>query len=1571
MKNRLREELEAMLELRTGDSFTADNVHTLVNGIFAADEGGGFVFVEYDNNAFPYPQEIGKTAPSISGLGPADETMIKTIFIMPNKSTNPDATLMIVVDEVDPPTNPKTYQYVYVGNINDLPSDVLTESSIVNDLSTGGTDKPLSAEQGKTLNSHVNYTTCGSGASDEVKLISDDGFELSTHLRLLVMMTNTNTHATPKFNINDTGIKDVWYNGSIASDTNTWSAGEVLDVYYDGGKYVANTHGGAQFSTGEKVGDVGIDNEPTANSNNLVKSGGVYEKVSQLSQEVLTKRYQLLTGNLIWTDGKFIFPNGGIGISSSTMCTEDYYPVKAGDIIFCHIYASGAQESIVVYDANKENPTPYSGRDITINVVADGYIRFSQTKAPYYSANYIPSPYVKVQGYDNINELSEVKYFTIHVAPTDAGDNSLVNVLHRLQSDETKDRPSAYRRYTIELEAGEYNIDSSDLGRTELRRYMTLKGAGINDTILKFYYAGSDDNVKSNYSGLDLKFNGIVISDLTIDVKNVRYAIHGLPSASEGRIEFILNNVKLIHRGFEDGVTATYKAPNAWASGSVKNFHAIFNGCIFESYQQNAFFDHNQVASNSSAGASVFEFNNCEFISHSALTNLSAEPYATIVLNSIGSTAVNQVYLNNCKMNKHILLLPQNNSKSVYKIISDGNEVVYNSLPADDWNYIGAGCKVFTFAQAATKGSPVQLLDVKNAKVYDGAGVTNIIGILLNDVSAGGEGIVMTKGIIPMQQILGTTFNQGTPIGWDMNNNTWVNTKNNPLLVAIDRACAKVGDIPIDLTDVFEFNESMSQFFDEELNTSPSNLKQGLLRANTGLPYYTEAEGSYPNYRYTPEYFKVTPGGKLSVKAKSFGSFAGICYYNANYAFVSSVQTSMNTSPQDFIVPQGVSYVRFCSEVYTQYGMYAKRYAASLLPGISELYDAVDPNVSKKYFVHDSDLIPSNPALDFNPKNRKVDLRYPGQVDAEKRFVAIGFDDFRDSDFSVIQPIFEKYGFTATFNRIAQESVSNSDKQKVNSTLYGGHELGDHTFMHYKFPYDEPMFNGQDPSNPDGNQIPYPSNDDMRTDRGDGKNAFGIDLTTTIATTYSNSSWRPPVTGTTTWGNLTDSDCQSIRNYFSLMKDTSSNLISLLDNLSNKYLGTTGSSSGSWDNTDGEYKGGIFTGCKTSANHEVWERIMILMDIYYKQEFGLNYNIKCWSLPGSKSSYCYYELDGKKYYDPEHTKYVNCLAKMTSSLYQNEDGTYKSRSWADVLREFGYLYTHDSDFPSRRDGQSNPMMSKQFIINADTCRPDGIVYPTNRSISYSTISTAYPETFFTGTKKKEVQMYEGEGAFYTCLNSIRHNCAHGMVHGEVIDSLDTYSERIFFDRLLYFCRKTGVEVITKAEAYDICFNHRVVNGNLLYNPDLRNSISEFMPEASNVPTNPDGYSGNCRVDYDENNVPILVSSGTGTDFCRYLHFGIPIGTIKYSAEVKGDGYIRVYIIKNKTDETSLVDGYSIHDESISSESFTHLEFTFDIKDNAMISYNQRCEGYDEKIMGIAITYKNGVQVKNIRLEKIK
>lgn len=34
-----------------------------------------------------------------------------------------------------------------------------------------------------------------------------------------------------------------------------------------------------------------------------------------------------------------------------------------------------------------------------------------------------------------------------------------------------------------------------------------------------------------------------------------------------------------------------------------------------------------------------------------------------------------------------------------------------------------------------------------------------------------------------------------------------------------------------------------------------------------------------------------------------------------------------------------------------------------------------------------------------------------------ERLVAIGFDDFRASDFALVAPLFEKYGARATFNR--------------------------------------------------------------------------------------------------------------------------------------------------------------------------------------------------------------------------------------------------------------------------------------------------------------------------------------------------------------------------------------------------------------------------------------------------------------------------------------------------------------------------------------------------------------------------
>lgn len=159
------------------------------------------------------------------------------------------------------------------------------------------------------------------------------------------------------------------------------------------------------------------------------------------------------------------------------------------------------------------------------------------------------------------------------------------------------------------------------------------------------------------------------------------------------------------------------------------------------------------------------------------------------------------------------------------------------------------------------------------------------------------------------------------------------------------------------------------------------------------------------------------------------------------------------------------------------------------------------------------------PAIGTKPKTNSC--QYKGVVNANSRFLSIGFDDFRISDFSRIIPLFEKYGFKATFNRITWNSkLTWLEKLQIKRVLKGGHEIGDHTIMHSKFIFDEPLFNGQNPNCPEGDQKPFPTDEQMSKDRGDGKNVFGIPLTQTIAETYRNPLWRPPVDGKMTWGGV-------------------------------------------------------------------------------------------------------------------------------------------------------------------------------------------------------------------------------------------------------------------------------------------------------------------------------------------------------------------------------------------------------------------------------------------------------------------
>ena len=89
-----------------------------------------------------------------------------------------------------------------------------------------------------------------------------------------------------------------------------------------------------------------------------------------------------------------------------------------------------------------------------------------------------------------------------------------------------------------------------------------------------------------------------------------------------------------------------------------------------------------------------------------------------------------------------------------------------------------------------------------------------------------------------------------------------------------------------------------------------------------------------------------------------------------------------------------------------------------------------------------------------------------------------------------------------------------------------------------------------------------------------------------------------------------------------------------------------------------------------------------------------------------------------------------------------------------------------------------------------------------------------------------------------------------------------------------------------------------------------------MPTSTNVPSNPDGYSGDCSVTNDSG-IPTLVTNGQTI----YMHFGVPYGKIKFSVNAKGNGIIRIKPVKNSDEQSSLGSISSIATISINSLEF--------------------------------------------------
>lgn len=101
------------------------------------------------------------------------------------------------------------------------------------------------AELGEKI-PNTNFITCSTLNSVANKTVNILDFKLSNRVRLLVKMVNANAADNANLSISSPQLdtKPLYYNGERASATNTWEAGAVLDIYYDGANFQATDFAG-------------------------------------------------------------------------------------------------------------------------------------------------------------------------------------------------------------------------------------------------------------------------------------------------------------------------------------------------------------------------------------------------------------------------------------------------------------------------------------------------------------------------------------------------------------------------------------------------------------------------------------------------------------------------------------------------------------------------------------------------------------------------------------------------------------------------------------------------------------------------------------------------------------------------------------------------------------------------------------------------------------------------------------------------------------------------------------------------------------------------------------------------------------------------------------------------------------------------------------------------------------------------------------------------------------------------------------------------------------------------------
>lgn len=252
-------------------------------------------------------------------------------------------------------------------------------------LNRGEVERFIKSKIDETL-TNIGYYTCSTAAGTAAKTVTASRYVLTFGGCIRIKMNNANTANNATLNINSKGAKALFYNGARASSSNSWEAGEVLEVYYDGTQYQCVSGSSGIFATGEKVKDTSITDEVTPNSDALPTSGAVAEETNNLlanigfftcdtesstaAKVVAATGYKLTTGgnirikminantannatlNINGTGAKALYYNGSQASSYNSWGIGDVLTVYFDGLRYIGTSASHIE---TVYDISTEN----------------------------------------------------------------------------------------------------------------------------------------------------------------------------------------------------------------------------------------------------------------------------------------------------------------------------------------------------------------------------------------------------------------------------------------------------------------------------------------------------------------------------------------------------------------------------------------------------------------------------------------------------------------------------------------------------------------------------------------------------------------------------------------------------------------------------------------------------------------------------------------------------------------------------------------------------------------------------------------------------------------------------------------------------------------------------------------------------------------------------------------------------------------------------------------------------------------------------------------------------------------